>query len=72
MRMRKKKNCDARMEACNDLWVREPEMAKGKWSEIFGNDNPIHLEIGCGKGKFVSEMAAENPDLPVPGKDDPF
>lgn len=63
MRMRKKKNCDARMEACSSTWVREPETVKGKWSEIFGNDNPIHLEIGCGKGKFVSEMAKNNPGI---------
>lgn len=63
MRMRKKKNCGARMEACDSLWVREPEEFKGRWREIFGNDNPIHLEIGCGKGKFVSEMALNNPDI---------
>ena len=63
MRMRKKKNCDARMEVCSSIWVREPETVKGKWNEIFGNDNPIHLEIGCGKGKFVSEMACNNPDI---------
>jgi len=63
MRMRKKKNCSARMEACADLWVREPESAKGNWKEIFGNDNPVHLEIGCGKGKFITEMAQNNPDI---------
>lgn len=63
MRMRKKKNCGARMEACDSLWIREPENTKGKWKEIFGNDNPIHLEIGCGKGKFISEMAVKNPDI---------
>ncbi len=63
MRMRKKKNCASRMEACADLWVRDAVVTKGKWSEIFGNNNPIHLEIGCGKGKFVSEMAQKNPDI---------
>ena len=31
--------------------------------EIFGNDNPVHLEIGCGKGKFVCEIATLNPDV---------
>jgi tRNA (guanine-N7-)-methyltransferase len=63
MRMRKKKNCNTRMEACEDIWIREPESVKGKWNEIFGNDNPVHLEIGCGKGKFISEMAQNNPDV---------
>ena len=63
MRMRKKKNCGVRMERCSDLWIREPEQYKGKWHEVFGNDNPIHLEIGCGKGKFITELAAKNPDI---------
>lgn len=48
--MRKKKNCDARMERCSDIWIKEHEKYKGKWAERFGNDNPIHIEIGCGKG----------------------
>ena len=30
---------------------------------MFNNDNPIHIEIGCGKGKFISELAAVNPDV---------
>jgi len=33
------------------------------WSEIFGNNNPIALEIGCGVGDFVLQMAALHPDL---------
>ena len=63
MRMRKKKNCDIRMEACEPIWVKDPALAKGRWNEIFGNDNSIHLEIGCGKGKFITEMAQNNPDI---------
>jgi len=63
MRMRKKKNCGARMERCSDLWIREPEQNKGKWHKLFGNENPIHLEIGCGKGDFVCGMAKQNPDI---------
>lgn len=31
--------------------------------KIFGNDNPVHLEIGCGKGRFVCELAARRPDI---------
>lgn len=63
MRMRKKKNCGVRMERCSDLWIREPEQYKGKWHEVFGNGNPIHLEIGCGKGDFICGMAKQNPDI---------
>ena len=63
MRMRKKKNCAGRMEKCSDLWIKEPESYKGKWSELFRNDNPIHLEIGCGKGDFIVGMAKLYPNI---------
>ena len=36
---------------------------KGKWHEVFGNSNPIHIEIGMGKGKFLLAMAQKNPDI---------
>lgn len=62
MRVRKKKHCGERMEECADIWVKEPEKNKGKWIEIFKNDNPIHIEIGCGKGRFITETAKANPD----------
>lgn len=35
----------------------------GKWREVFKNDNPIRIEIGMGKGKFITELAADNPDF---------
>ena len=31
--------------------------------KLFDNDNPIHLELGCGKGKFISELAMKNPEI---------
>lgn len=40
----------------------QPE-CPGMWKEIFGNDNPIHIEIGMGKGKFIHTMAKEHPDI---------
>ncbi|MCR4609502.1 MAG: tRNA (guanosine(46)-N7)-methyltransferase TrmB [Eubacterium sp.] len=40
----------------------ETEM-KGKWHELFGNSNPIHIEIGMGKGSFIMEMARRNPNI---------
>jgi tRNA (guanine-N7-)-methyltransferase len=43
--------------------VHEPENVKGRWSEVFGNDRPIHIEIGMGKGRFMMDMAAANPDI---------
>lgn len=63
MRMRRKKNRDSRFENCIDLVATLPLENKGKWKEIFGNDNPVHLEIGCGKGGFILELAKRNPDI---------
>lgn len=39
----------------------------GRWREIFANGNPIHIEIGMGKGKFVHTMAKEHPDINYAG-----
>lgn len=36
---------------------------KGKWSRVFGNDNPVHIEIGMGKGQFIMTLAEENLDI---------
>ena len=38
--------------ANNKALVTNPTENKGKWNEVFGNDNPIYVEIGCGKGGF--------------------
>ncbi len=45
------------------LVVHEPEKAKGRWNEVFGNDHRLRIEIGMGKGKFIHALAAENPDI---------
>ncbi|GFI03411.1 tRNA (guanine-N(7)-)-methyltransferase [Lachnospiraceae bacterium] len=45
------------------LVVHEPEKKKGKWKEVFGNDYPIRIEIGMGKGKFLHELAGRNPQI---------
>ena len=45
------------------LVVHKPEKAKGNWRELFGNTNPIRIEIGMGKGKFIHELAGRNPDI---------
>ena len=49
--------------ADNDMAINEPTELKGKWKEEFGNDNPIRSEIGMGKGKFITTLAMENPDI---------
>ncbi len=63
MRVRKKKNGAERIEACSDLLIRSVDSLKNGAGEIFGNDNPVHLEIGCGKGDFAACMAKNNPNI---------
>lgn len=63
MRMRKKPNLIPRMEACQDIWMREPETLKGKWKSLFPEAKEVRLEVGCGKGKFTAETAAAEPDI---------
>ncbi len=63
MRARKRKNTPERIEACSDYYIKNPNEHKNNWHEVFGNNNPIRLEIGCGKGDFVKGMAENNPDI---------
>lgn len=49
--------------ADNSLAINEPTGLKGKWNKAFGNDNPIRIEIGMGKGKFITTLAQQNPDV---------
>jgi tRNA (guanine-N7-)-methyltransferase len=39
------------------------EACPGTWHEIFGNDHPIHIEIGMGKGRFLHTLAKQNPQI---------
>lgn len=76
MRMRRKRNFDARMEACSDLLLARgaagilnmKEAAETyrdlvDFQKTFGNDRPVELEIGCGKGGFVIELAKRRPEV---------
>lgn len=63
MRMRKKKNLDSRFAACAPVMAAAPESLRGAWRGLFGNENPLHVEIGCGKGRFVLGMAEKYPDV---------
>ena len=63
MRMRKKKNGVQRLEDCDGLWIKQPESKKGNWQAEFSQNAPLHIEIGCGKGGFITQLAAANPDI---------
>lgn len=43
--------------------VQHPEVYKGCWHNLFHNNNPLHVEIGMGKGQFIHTLATENPDI---------
>ena len=62
MRLRNVKGARERI-AANEYTVKEPEQYKGKWNEFFENENPLHIEIGMGKGQFIMELARRNPDI---------
>lgn len=63
MRLRNKPGAEEKLLEYPQYVVSDPKSQKGKWHELFGNNNPIHVEIGTGKGKFVTEMALANPDI---------
>lgn len=62
MRIRLKKWARPELEA-SKFYIDNPEELKGKWKEKFENNNPIHLELGCGKGQFISNLAVENQNV---------
>ncbi len=47
----------------SEYTINNPEELKGRWSEHFENNNPIHLEIGTGKGRFITTLAQNNPEI---------
>lgn len=63
MRMRKRNNLEPRMEACASVWIQDPEAHRGSWRDLMPQASALHLEIGCGKGKFTVEMAELHPDI---------
>ncbi len=74
MRMRKKKNLETRLSECEEYLLdadsEDRDFSKARenkklynFEEIFGNSNPVRMEIGCGKGTFVLETAKRNPNI---------
>ncbi len=63
MRMRKKPNLLPRMDKTAAVRINEPEEYPGKWRESFPGYKALHLELGCGKGRFTVDTAGQNPDI---------
>lgn len=72
--MRRKHRLDERFDACSEVclgWIPDyiaeqrsvPCAPPFEHEKVFGNNNPVHLEIGCGKGRFIIQSAVENPDI---------
>jgi tRNA (guanine-N7-)-methyltransferase len=59
--MRRKPNLGKRMEKCADFLIKEPTSLKGKWLDEF-KFSELHIELGCGKGRFTAQTWANNPD----------
>ena len=62
MRMRKKPNLIPRMERCAQYLISDPENHRGRWRELLSPGCQLHIELGCGKGRFTCQTAAANPD----------
>lgn len=62
MRLRKKWWAKPELEKDSKV-IFNPWEYKGKWKEFFGNDYPIHLELGCGRGRFINQFASMNKEI---------
>lgn len=72
MRLRKKPKALSTLEANQHIIIFKPQEKKGNWKEFFNNDNPIYVELGTGKGKFIVENAYRNPDINFIGIDSKY
>ena len=69
MRLRGRKGIVESLESQPELVVLDGSAYKGRWREFFGNDNPIYVELGMGKGRFIAQMSVNHPDINFIGVD---
>ncbi|MDE5415860.1 tRNA (guanosine(46)-N7)-methyltransferase TrmB [Alkalihalobacterium chitinilyticum] len=63
MRLRNKPWAQDEIDKEPSIVIAHPEEYKGKWKELFGYNNPIHIEVGTGKGQFLTRMGQANPNI---------
>ena len=63
MRMRRKKNLIPRMQACAAWQIADPASRRGHWRTLMPSATALHVELGCGKGRFTCETAKAHPDV---------
>lgn len=68
MRMRRKPWARPELAAC-DFFVDNPKKNRGRWADCFKKKQPLHLELGCGKGSFIGKIAYDNPNINYIGVD---
>ena len=62
MRIRRKKWAATELENCK-FYINDPNIFYNTWNKKFNNPNPIHIELGCGKGQFISKLASNNTNI---------
>lgn len=62
MRLRNIPRADSVLNECKEV-VKNGSEYRGRWREVFGNSNPVHIEIGMGKGQFLLTLAKQNPKI---------
>lgn len=68
MRIRKRSWTEQELEEC-PFYIDMPQEYKGKWKSVFQVEKPIHIELGCGKGSFIANLAVGNPEINFIGVD---
>lgn len=69
MRLRGRTGIREELEQLEGLVVLDAARHKGRWRDFFGNDRPIRVELGMGKGGFITEMSARHPEINFIGVD---
>ena len=62
MRIRRKKWAEKELNE-SKFYIHNPNEFKGRWNDKFDNNNPLHIELGCGKGSFIASLASKNRDI---------
>ena len=62
MRLRNIPRAESVLNECKEV-VKNVSDCRGRWKDVFGNLNPVHIEIGMGKGQFLLTLAMQNPDV---------
>lgn len=68
MRIRKRNWTTQELEEAK-FYIQEPQEYKGKWKSVFPVERPIHIELGCGKGQFMADLACRHPSINFIGID---